>query len=197
MRISSLILVASLLAGGANAQSITSSDPESLLRELRSMGYDVRLEPYDSGRPRIRTSSLGINYSIAFYGCLNDMTDCRGMMLTSGFDMDDGTNWEIIDGWNETRVYTRAFLDDENDPYVQMPVPVARDFNHDDVARIMDIWEDAIVDFTDEIGFERRDASAPSTSDPVASGSSTSSAPAATGRVGPKKAPSNSSLGSK
>jgi len=115
-------------------------------------------------------------------------------MFTSGFDMRDGTAWDIVNTWNETRVYSRAFLDDESDPYVQMPVPIARALNPGDVARMMDLWEDAIVDFTDEIGFTRPDSRSTSSSDPVASGAD--AAPAASGRVVPKKAGSGG-LGSK
>ncbi len=178
-----ILLMAVLTAGSAMGQGISSSDPQSLLRELQAMNHDVRLAPYDSGRPRIRGRLAGFNYAIAFYSCLEDHTDCRGLLFTAGFDMTDGTAWDLVNRWNRESVYTRACLDDENDPFVQMPVPIARDFDTGDVARMMDLWESELVDFTDEIGFKRR---APERRPPGAT---------APGRLAPQKIPGNRGLG--
>jgi len=202
MRPTSVILVLSLLAGGAHAQTAASAaNPQSIADQFEMLGYDARLDPYESGRPRIRSAILGVNYSVAFYGCLDDMTDCQGLMFTAGFDMSDPSTWQFANGWNETRVYSRAFLDEDSDPYVQMPVPVASSLSHEDMRRLVDIWETEVIKFTDQIGFERSEESASESapeSDPVASAQPTapaSATPESSVRVGPKKAPSASSLG--
>jgi len=204
MRPTSAALILSLAAGGANAQDVASAtDPQSLLDQFEGLGMDARLEPYESGRQRIRAKVAGVNYALAFYGCLDDMTDCRGMMFTAGFDMAEPVGWEVVNDWNETRVYSRAFIDEEGDPYVQMPVPTAEALSEDEIRRLVDIWESAVIKFTDTIGFERSEDSAsaatPAPGQPVASGQPATGATATTpsGRVAPKKAPGAGALGAK
>lgn len=156
MKFASIFLSAALVAGAANAQSyVTAANPQTMIDQLQSMGYKASYEPYDSGRPRVLTAIAGINYAIALYGCLDDMTDCRSMMFTAGFDMPSGSSLGTINSWNQTRVYTRAFLDEEEDPYFQMPIIRGEDMSGEDFRRVMNIWEDAVIDFTDEVGFER------------------------------------------
>lgn len=156
MKFASVFLSAALMAGAASAQSwVTAANPQTVIDQLQSMGYKASYEPYDSGRPRVLTAIAGINYAIAFYGCADDMTDCRSVMFTAGFDMPSGSAPETINNWNQTRVYTRAFLDADQDPYFQMPVVRGQDMSAEDFQRVMNIWEDAVIDFTDEIGFER------------------------------------------
>lgn len=152
----SAALTAALSAGAANAQGMVSAgNPQTVIDQLQSMGYKASYEPYESGRPRVLSAIAGINYAIAFYGCLDDMSDCRSMMFSSGFDMPSGSAMATINNWNKSRVYTRAFLDEEEDPYFQMPVVRGQDMSAEDFRRVMNIWEDAVIDFTDEVGFER------------------------------------------
>lgn len=189
-------LVLTLAAHGAAAQDVASAtDPQSVVDQIAALGYEATLEPYESGRPRIQARIVGVNYAVAFYGCLEDMTDCLGLMFTAGFDMPDATDWKVVNDWNETRIYTRAFLDDESDPYVQMPVPNAEQLSAGELRRLVEIWENALVRFTEEIGFERPEDSpaAPAPSQPEASG--TAAAPAQPlGRVAPKKGASAGAL---
>ena len=202
MRPTSAALILSLVAGGAQAQDVASAtDPQSLVDQFIGLGFDARLEPYESGRPRISAKIVGVNYSLAFYGCLDDMTDCRGLMFTAGFDLSEPVGWEVANDWNETRVYSRAFIDEEGDPYVQMPVPTAEALSADEIRRLVDIWESAVIRFTDTIGFDRPEESAgadtPASDQPVASGQpgTVPTPPQPSGRVAPKKAPGASALG--
>ncbi len=156
MRFASTILTAALVAGAAHAQgTVTAADPQTVIDQLHEMGYRASYEPFDSGRPRVLTGVAGVNTSIAFYGCLDDMTDCKTLMFTSGMDMPEGSSTATVNNWNQSRIYTRAFLDENDDPYFVMPIPRGQDMGADEFARLLNIWEDAVIDFTDEIGFER------------------------------------------
>ncbi len=181
-----LVLTAALAAGSATAGGISSSDPQSLLAELESMGYDVWLDPYESGRPRIKGRLVGVNYSLAFYSCLDDMTDCLGLMFTAGFDMRNGTGLDVANTWNQEMVYSRAYIDNEDDPFVQMPVPISRDLDSADVARLMDLWESTLEDFTDEIGFKRHRSGSD-----APSGTGSGGSDVAPGRTAPGKSSLN------
>ena len=156
MKFTSVILSASLFAGAASAQGlVTAHDPQTVIGQLQSMGYRASYEPYDSGRPKVLTATAGINYNIAFYACAEDMTGCGSLLFWVGFDMPDGSDWTMVNDWNQTRVYSRAYLDADNDPYFMMPVVLAEDMSPEEFERVLGIWEDAIIDFTDQIGFDR------------------------------------------
>ncbi len=118
------------------------------------------------------------------------------MMFTAGFDMNDPVGWQVVNEWNETMVYSRAFINDDGDAYGQMPVPNGISLDAGEVSRIVSIWESAVTKFTDEIGFNRpEDDPAPAApSQPVASGQPTP--PPVSQRVGPKKAAGSTGLGS-
>lgn len=195
----SAALILTLAATPAAAQDVASAtDPQTVVDQITALGYEARLEPYESGRPRIQARIVGVNYAVAFYGCLEDMTDCLGLMFTAGFDLNEATDWKVVNDWNETRIYTRAFLDDESDPYVQMPVPIAEALSAGEMRRLVELWENALVRFTDEIGFDRPEdsAGAPAPRQPVASGTPTPPAQPAppVGRVAPKKGASAGAL---
>lgn len=144
------------MAGAAQAQGVvTAANPQTVIDQLQSLGYKASYEPYESGRPNVISAAAGVNYAISFYGCLEDMTDCRTLMFTAGLDMPDGSSMETINNWNQTRVYTHAFLDPAGDPYFRMAVIRGQDMSAEEFRRILEIWEDAMVDFTDEVGFER------------------------------------------
>ena len=156
MKFASIFLSAALVAGAANAQSyVTAANPQTVIDQLQAMGYRASYEPYDSGRPRVLTGVAGVNTNIAFYGCDADMGNCKTLLFSTGMDMPDGAAWTTVNNWNQTRLYTRAFLDDDNDAYFNMPVMRGQDMTEDDFRRVLNIWEDAVIDFTDEIGFER------------------------------------------
>lgn len=159
MKFASFFLSAALMAGGASAQSyVTSADPQTVIDQLQSLGYRASFEPYDSGRPRILTGIAGVNTNIAFYACDEgdgEFTNCKTFMFTTGMDMPDGSSMTTINRWNQTRAFTRAFLDADGTPYFSMTIARGLDMTAEDFRRLLNIWEDAVIDFTDEIGFER------------------------------------------
>lgn len=87
---------------------------------LQAAGYKAQLDKDSVGDPMIKSSTDGIKFTIYFYDCVKGR--CRSIQFSTGFDLDKGLALEKTNEWNRKNRYLKAFLDDENDPYVQYDV---------------------------------------------------------------------------
>ena len=137
----------------AAAQSVSASDPASMTQVLQSFGYRAELGTDNGGDPKISSSSGGANFSIFFYGCTNG-TNCDAISFSAAFDLDPGSNVALMNDWNVKKRYTKAYLDDEQDPVIDMDI-----FLGDGGVTIenfrfwVDTWERAVGDFKTHINF--------------------------------------------
>lgn len=137
----------------AAAQNVVASDPASLTQILQSFGYRAELSQDTGGDPKIASSSGGANFSIFFYGCTNGK-DCDAISFSSTFDLDPGSNVAIMNDWNVKKRYTKAYLDDEQDPVIDMDIYLGDGGVTIDNFRFwVDTWERAVGDFKSHINF--------------------------------------------
>ena len=134
------------------AQTVDATDPAELVSIIQALGYRAVLDTDDTGDPMIRSSTGGTDFSIYFYGC-TDNTDCKSLLFKAGYDLDDGTTLEVIDDWNETILFGRAYLDDEADPWLEMPVNMDGGVSRRNFEDNYDWWEVIVAEFEDHIGF--------------------------------------------
>ena len=149
------ILIA--LAGLATFAAGSASADESVINKagmtgpevvalLQAEGYRAALSRDKQGDPMIKSATGGANFTVYFYDCEKDR--CRALQFSSGFDLKDGLTLARINEWNKGNRYLKAYLDDENDPYVEYDVNVdaGRTFSglKDDLA----IWNTMVGRFT-------------------------------------------------
>ena len=154
MRTAILGLAAAMaLAGVAQAQAIHNggmTGPE-VQAWLQKAGYKAELSKDDSGDPQIKSAAEGRNFFVNFYDC--QAGRCKAIQFSAGFDLDKGLTLAKINEWNRKNRYLKAYLDDENDPYVQYDVNLnaGRTFAglDDDFA----VWTSMVNDFAKFIGF--------------------------------------------
>lgn len=140
-------------ASGASAapNTLTAADPQGFVAALQGAGYNASYEPYDSGRPRIRSSINDTNYSIVFYSCDDAMADCEAILFVAGFDLSNGASFAAANDWNSTTIYSRVSLDEDMDPFLEMPIYDAREISRFDFEDMVDFWGDELSDFSDEV----------------------------------------------
>jgi hypothetical protein len=137
----------------ALAQNVDASDPASMTEILKSFGYRAELSKDSGGDPKISSSSGGASFSVFFYGC-TDGKKCDAIAFSSAFDLDAGSNAELMNGWNQNKRYTKAYLDDEQDPVIDMDIYLGDGGVSIDNFRFwVDTWERAVGDFKDHINF--------------------------------------------
>ena len=112
---------AAALAAPAQAQMVTASKPETVIKALQAEGYAAKLEKDGEGDPMIVSSADGVPFRVHFYGCTGGK-DCATVQFSAGYDREGETPLTLINDWNRDKRFGRAFLDKEGDPYLQMDV---------------------------------------------------------------------------
>lgn len=145
-----------VLLGGALpafAQNVIAENPAEMADVLRNFGYRAELTTDNGGDPKISSSSGGANFSIFFYGCTNSQ-NCDAISFSAAFDLDPGSNNDLMNQWNQKKRYTKAYLDDEQDPVIDMDIFLGDGGVSIDNFRFwVDTWERAIGDFKTHIDF--------------------------------------------
>jgi hypothetical protein len=144
--------IAALTAAPASAQSVSAADPESVAGALRDLGWRASHGVDAEGDPMIQSSIEGVDYTIYFYGCEGGR-NCRNLLFSAGFDLVDGTTLQAMNEWNSGRLVGAAYLDPENDPFLQMFVTTAGGLNHENFGDVVDWWRIGVRDFKQHIGF--------------------------------------------
>jgi Putative bacterial sensory transduction regulator len=137
----------------AAAQNVVASDPASITAVLQSFGYRAELSKDTGGDPKISSSSGGANFSIFFYGC-TDGKACDAISFSAAFDLDPGSNVALMNDWNQKKRYTKAYLDDEQDPVIDMDLFLGSGgVSIDNFRYWVDTWERAVGDFKVHVDF--------------------------------------------
>lgn len=137
----------------ALAQNVLASDPASITQILQSFGYRAELGTDSGGDPKISSSSGGANFSIFFYGC-TDGKNCDAISFSAAFDLDPGSNVALMNDWNQQKRYTKAYLDDEQDPVIDMDIYLGEGGVTIENFRFwLDTWERAVGDYKVHIDF--------------------------------------------
>lgn len=112
---------------------------------LQGEGYKAALSKDQGGDPMIKSAAGGINFTVYFYDCEKDR--CKALQFSSGFDLKDGLTLAKVNEWNKTNRYLDAYLDDENDPYVEYDVNVNAGRTIAGLNDDFDIWTDMVGTF--------------------------------------------------
>jgi len=145
------IIAPLFLCTAAGAQQLVDATDANVLAEIiKTLGYRAVVEADGVGDPMIRSSVTGTDFTIFFYGC-TDNKNCKSVLFKVGYHLTDGTTLEVIDDWNETNLFGRAYLDDENDPWLEMPVNLEGDVSRANFEDTFDWWEVAVSKFEEHI----------------------------------------------
>jgi hypothetical protein len=139
-------------AHAAPADLIDATDAQSLAEIIRDLGYRASVETDNVGDPMIVSSVGGTDVSILFYGC-EDGRRCTSLLFKVGYDLADGTTLEAINAWNAENLFGRAYMDDEADPWIEMPVNLKGGVSRENFEDTFDWWDVVVGQFEDHIGF--------------------------------------------
>lgn len=119
---------------------------------LQTAGYRAELTKDGVGDPLVRTTMSGVNVQVYFYNC-NSVGRCEDIQFSVGFDMANGTSQSVIDEWNRTKRFGRAYLDDENDPFIKVDLQVGPGGTPQLIAGYVRTMEAVLEGFTEHIDF--------------------------------------------
>ena len=125
-----LALAASIMAAASNfacADNLTADNPEAVAAAIRDMGYRAEMKTDSKGKPKISSSTEGVNFSIYFYGCDDKNLGCDSIQLQAGFDVREPRSQDIITDWNSRKRYAKASLTKEGDPIIRLDINLDKD----------------------------------------------------------------------
>lgn len=146
-----LALVASLamLAPLAQAEALVDAANPAALYEL-ARGYgSAELGKSERGNPKIKGRMDGMAYTIFFLQCEKG-EKCRDVQLSAGWSGYDVSQAQIAD-WNSSKNYSKAYLDDENDPILEMDIVMSPGMSPAAFERALGLWKKALRDFRKEV----------------------------------------------
>jgi Putative bacterial sensory transduction regulator len=154
MKLKALSLILALAAAGpAFAQSVAADNPQAIADLLKTWGYRAELTKDDQGDPKIDSATAGANYSIYFYGCEGGK-NCTSIQFSSGFDLDKGTTLDVVNDWNTKKRYGKVYLDDTQDPYIEVDVNLfGGGIPQDNFRDTLESWERLLADFQTHINW--------------------------------------------
>jgi hypothetical protein len=103
---------------------VSVADPASLVAALQKAGYKAKLT-YDDGKPEIESGAAGASFYLYLQNC-ESKDGCEDVMIQSAYDLDkDAISLETINKFNKDNRWARAYLDEENDPILEMDLVFA------------------------------------------------------------------------
>lgn len=160
------LAIALAVAGNADAQSarkkspapaestlITGSSFDAILGSIERAGLHAEMTTASDGDPLIQSTDDDAPFLVHFYGCTGGQ-DCQYIQFTSGWDLIDGATLDVIEKWNEDRVWGRAFLDSDDDPWIDMTVNLKGGVTAENFDDTVSWWWSVMRDFEKAIGFQ-------------------------------------------
>ena len=148
----SVIALFSFLPMAASAQSVSASNPSSVVAALQKQGYEASLGQDAHGDPLIYSGSGGVEFQIQFYGC-NGGVDCQDIMFHAGFSTDQNFAMSSANDWNKKKLVGKVHVDDVQDPIILHFVAGVDGMSSSNFARLMKRWDTALSEFTDHINW--------------------------------------------
>ena len=154
-----LIGVLAVLAAGwampAQAQMVRAQDPNSVVQAMRNGGYEATLGTDGVGDPMVTSSRNGTTWQVYFYNCTNN-TDCATVQFHSGYDFTRSPSLDLINQWNQSQRFGKAYLDTEGDPVLEMDL----DLDDGGLSRLLfidniEFWTSVLDKFEDHIGYSK------------------------------------------
>ncbi|MSP81897.1 MAG: YbjN domain-containing protein [Alphaproteobacteria bacterium] len=149
-------LLPALLLGAvlpAAAECLTDVLPQGIAAELAEAGYKADIGTTEDGQPFIETGMQSATVTVFLYDCAEG-GNCTGLTMRTGFNLQAGMSYEQINQWNYDNRLSRAFLDNERDPYIEGDITLTGGLARDDLVAGFSGFESQLADFKDFIGWD-------------------------------------------
>jgi hypothetical protein len=144
------------VAAAQNAMGAGGMTIEEAAAILVSEGLAAELEQGGEAG-KIISAVAGARFELLSVNC-NGAKRCTEFLFVAGFDLADGFPLERINAWNADAIAGRAFLDEENDPFLDHVISVSGPRDHGAFREGLYLWEAAVGEFVDFIDLPMAEA---------------------------------------
>lgn len=141
------------MTGGAMAQNITASNPQSIMDFFFAEGIPAQLGTDNVDDPKIDVRYYGTKFAIYFYGC-NENTNCTAIQFFSGYATDGDVSLDQVNTWNTERRYARAYISESGSARIEYDIFTGNDgVTQADFSDVFTLWTQSIENFEEHIGW--------------------------------------------
>lgn len=137
-----LIMPASALA----QSTIDATDPDEIINLLRGFGSAV-LETDSAGDPMIVGRIDGTRFLVLFYGCNDSGERCRSVQFRAAWETGGDYTLAKLNAWNRDKRFGKAYLDDVDDPVLEMDINLFDGVSTRNLEDTIDWWQIVLADF--------------------------------------------------
>jgi len=145
-------LAAAIAMPAAAHAEIVASNPFGVMNAMQNFGMLATLATDNDGDPKIESRVSQSKFSVFFYGCDDNASNCTSIQFSAGYDLTDGITFERANEWNRQKRYAKVFVDDELDPFLRMDVNLDFDgVGDENFEDSLDLWRLLVEDFEEFI----------------------------------------------
>jgi putative sensory transduction regulator len=130
------------LGGGNNALVTGGMTVEEVIEVFGQEGMTAK----KVDETEIAAKGWGYAFDVMGYHC-NSQNRCTEFLLLVGFDLPNGFPLKKINEWNESQPAGRAYLDDENDPFLDHSISISSPRDAGAFREGLLLWLNALEDF--------------------------------------------------
>jgi hypothetical protein len=119
---------------------------EEVANWLQSDGYQAKIVTERDGQKTIASSSGGVNFHIGFYDCKNQR--CASIQFFAGFNTHGALNAGKMNEWNHTKRWARGYVDQVDDPWIEMDVDLSPGGTYEILNDQFAIWRNVLNGFS-------------------------------------------------
>lgn len=149
-----IALAAGLLAApAADAATRNSISQHELADVLRAVGAtEVTVGRDDTDDPTLVGTLHEAQFQVLMYDC-DGQDRCSSIQYRSGYDLADGMTLEDVNEWNTAMRYGKVWLDEVDDPYLELDLDLSQGSTDGQVRRYAEAWGALMKHFQDYIGY--------------------------------------------
>ena len=141
----------SLAVAAGPAAAINATDPIAVLNAMQAYGYAATLSTDTRGDPMISSKISKTEFRVQFFGCQGN-ADCQSLLFRAGYDLPDPISALVVNEWNRSKRFGKAYIDDEGDPFIEMDVNLAFDgMGEQNFQDTLDWWRVVVEGFEEFI----------------------------------------------
>lgn len=137
------LVAARAQAAAYPAAGVTAKDVAAV---LQAKGYQAEIVKDGTGDPMVKSAVDGTKYRVVFYEC-DKAGRCGALEFLVGFDLENGMALPRLNKWNRDERFGHAYLDDENDPYIQMDLNADNGFTSESLGGYVETWASLVPHF--------------------------------------------------
>jgi hypothetical protein len=135
--VSTSALAKDLPAGGLTAEEVASW--------MQDAGYQAKIVTEKNGQKTITSSTGGVRFHVGFYDCKSQR--CASIQFFAGFNTQGALNPVKMNEWNRSKRWARGYVDQVNDPWIEMDVDLSPGGTYEILNDEFAIWRNTLNNF--------------------------------------------------